>query len=71
MNDSSIVFTIKFQLLCVGFILTLFIFQEGLLIKKQTITDQKSKCSDVNAGKHCWISPAFERAVIILVDALR
>jgi hypothetical protein len=71
MNNSGIVFTIKFQLLCIGFILTLFIFQEGLLIKKQTITDQKSKCSDVNVGTNCWIAPVFERAVVILIDALR
>jgi hypothetical protein len=61
---------VRVQLVCLGFILSLFIVQEGLLLKKHSI-EQKSQCSDVNAGKNCWIEPTYERAIIILVDALR
>lgn len=61
----------RVQLLCIGFILSLFVFQAGLLIKKQSIIDQKSQCVDVNSGKNCWLEPTYKRAVIILIDALR
>jgi hypothetical protein len=58
--------------LSLSYAISLLIFQHGLLIKRQVLP-QKSSCSDagvVNSG-NCWLSPRYNKTIMLVIDALR
>uniref|UniRef100_A0AC35TN32 GPI ethanolamine phosphate transferase 3 n=1 Tax=Rhabditophanes sp. KR3021 TaxID=114890 RepID=A0AC35TN32_9BILA len=58
-----------FLLLCYGS--AIFIFQEGFLLKKTSLS-YHSKCEDFPSQRGvCWNKPKYEKAILIVIDALR
>uniref|UniRef100_A0A0N4Z269 GPI ethanolamine phosphate transferase 3 n=1 Tax=Parastrongyloides trichosuri TaxID=131310 RepID=A0A0N4Z269_PARTI len=62
---------IKWVILLLSYTVSLFIFQEGFLLKKTSL-EYNSKCEDFRgrAGL-CWNKPHFKKAIWIIIDALR
>ncbi|VDK44489.1 unnamed protein product [Anisakis simplex] len=62
---------VNIVLLGFGFIIALLLFQHGFLLKRHEQLE-RSSCADVTITRSsCWLPRHFERAVIILIDALR
>ncbi|CEF67158.1 GPI ethanolamine phosphate transferase 3 [Strongyloides ratti] len=62
---------IKWIILSSSYIIALFIFQKGFLLKKPSL-DYYSKCEDFRGRAHlCWNKPSFKKAIWIIIDALR
>uniref|UniRef100_A0A914D243 GPI ethanolamine phosphate transferase 3 n=1 Tax=Acrobeloides nanus TaxID=290746 RepID=A0A914D243_9BILA len=63
-------FFAKLLLLTISYLLSLLIFQRGLLLKRQVLR-QQSNCTDVHANPACWIQHRYNRSIWLVIDALR
>ena len=58
-------------LICLSFFASLLLFQTGFLLKRREVRSQ-SDCSDVSYTRDsCWLPAQYQRAVVIVIDALR
>uniref|UniRef100_A0A0K0F860 GPI ethanolamine phosphate transferase 3 n=1 Tax=Strongyloides venezuelensis TaxID=75913 RepID=A0A0K0F860_STRVS len=63
--------SIKWIIISSSYIISLFIFQKGFLLKKPSL-DYQSKCEDFRGRSDlCWNKPSFKKAIWIIIDALR
>ncbi|CAJ0963832.1 unnamed protein product, partial [Mesorhabditis belari] len=61
----------KFLLLCLGYTISLLIFQAGFLLKRKEI-HIRSTCRDAPTGSNnCWMKPQYNKVILMIVDALR
>uniref|UniRef100_A0A915AER8 GPI ethanolamine phosphate transferase 3 n=3 Tax=Ascarididae TaxID=6250 RepID=A0A915AER8_PARUN len=69
--NSSFAHFLNIVLLSLCFIIALLLFQHGFLLKRHEV-HTRSSCSDVTVTRSaCWLPARYQRAVILLVDALR
>ncbi|VDM23970.1 unnamed protein product [Toxocara canis] len=62
---------VNIALLALCFIISLLLFQHGFLLRRHELRT-RSSCSDVTVTRSaCWLPARYQRAVILLVDALR
>lgn len=62
---------VNIVLLSLCFIIALLLFQHGFLLKRHEV-QTRSSCSDVTVTRSaCWLPARYQRAIILLVDALR
>uniref|UniRef100_A0A0N5BWP8 GPI ethanolamine phosphate transferase 3 n=1 Tax=Strongyloides papillosus TaxID=174720 RepID=A0A0N5BWP8_STREA len=63
--------SVKWIIISSSYIISLFIFQKGFLLKKPSL-DYYSKCEDFRGRSDlCWNKPSFKKAIWIIIDALR
>ncbi|EFO24581.2 hypothetical protein LOAG_03903 [Loa loa] len=69
-NENFQAHLINIAFIGISFFISLLLFQHGFLLKRVELTS-RSSCSDVASRDACWFPAQYQRAVIILIDALR
>ncbi|KAI1730814.1 type I phosphodiesterase / nucleotide pyrophosphatase domain-containing protein [Ditylenchus destructor] len=66
------VFLADLTLLIIGYTVSLLVFQQGFLLKRNVLPN-RSSCADVITAdrENCWIPAQFNKSIWLVIDALR
>ncbi|KAI1709253.1 type I phosphodiesterase / nucleotide pyrophosphatase domain-containing protein [Ditylenchus destructor] len=66
------VFLADLALLIIGYTVSLLVFQQGFLLKRNVLPN-RSSCADVVTAdrENCWIPAQFNKSIWLVIDALR